>query len=207
MPLPTTYYKITLHFRNTLTSAKANCVLWYLPTSTGSAAPTLTTIATFANNAKTAFSTAISGSTTSDCEMSGLTLKYVNGGAEVEGDNNNGAIGGTESADTLPEEDVYCIQRRTGGIGRNRRGRVFFPFVPVSFVALGGELTTNGKAAAAALATMVKSSLTMNGIPFTPQTIDWKNGQCVPVVQTGYVTATCSRRDRRFPKTLTSVRI
>jgi len=207
MPFPATYLSVTLNFDNTLTSAKATCRLYYLPQSAGAFNPTLANIATFANGFRTAFLAASQPALTADCRLSSVRLRWVSGGTEVEGDNNNGNIVGSASGDTLPEEDVIVIQRRTGLIGRKNRGRVFWPFVPKSFCDEGGELSAAGLAAANGLATMVKSVVTSNGVTFDPQTINFKDGQCKLIVQTGYLTATASRRDRRFPHRMTAVRV
>jgi len=205
MGLPSTYMRVALNFKSNRTSAQAHSVLWYLPTS-GSPTITLANIAAYANDFKTAYGTAVAAALNEDCEMSSVSLKWVTGGNEVEGDNTNGSITGGVVSDVLPEEDVFCIQRRTGKQGRSKRGRIFFPFVPEMFVE-DGELNTDGKAAAAGLASMVKSIVTANGQSFTPKTLDHKNAVLETVVQAGYVTATCSRRDRRFPKVLTSIRV
>lgn len=205
MPLPATYLRVTMNFRNPTTGAKATSVLWYLPASAGTTI-TLANVALFANDFKTAFTSAIQGALSDVAAMDSLTLKWVTGGNEVEGNNNNGAIGGSVGGDCLPEEDVIVIQRRTGKVGRSKRGRIFFPFISEDFVE-DGELNAAGKTAAAALAAMVKSNVTAQGAVFNPKTLDHKNNVLETVVQAGYITATCSRRDRRFPKQLTSIRV
>lgn len=205
MPLPGTYVKVTLHFRNVDTSSQAHCVLWYQMTA--GTTPTLANVGTFANAFKTAFSTAIPPSMAENCEVQKITLKHVTGGSEVEGDNTNGTIAGTvTSSDTLPEEDVVVIQRRTGLVGRNKRGRVFWPYVPETFQA-DGELQGGAITVYTAIATMIKNPVTGSGNTYSPCTLDHKNGILVPVVQTGVVLQICSRRDRRSPKTLSSVRV
>lgn len=205
MGLPATYMRATLNFSDTATGAKAHCVLWYLPTS-GTPSITLANIATYANDFKTAFATAVAAALSQEAQLDSVTLKWVQAGTEIEGQNTNGVVAGTVESENLPEEDVLCIQRRTGLQGRTKRGRIFFPFVPAAFEA-DGELNTTGKAAAAGLAGMVKSTVTANSVSFTPKTLDHKNAVLETVVQAGYITATTSRRDRRFPKQLTSVRV
>lgn len=205
MPFPSTYLSVTCRFKNSVTSALATSRLYYLPQSAFS--PTLANIATFANGFRTAFLTAVTGAHCPDVVMSSVALRWVSGGLEVEGENNNGVIVGTIPGDTLPEEDVLVIHRRTGMIGRQNRGRVFWPFVPKDFVGDGGELSASGILAAVALAGMVKSNVVSNGTTFIPQTIDFKDAVARPVVQSGYLVATGSRRDRRFPKQTVAVRI
>ena len=205
MALPATYTKVTMHFQSNIDLARAHCVLWYLITA-GATVPTLATVSAFASSFKTAFSTALVGALANGCNLTGVTLKYVVDGNEVEGDNTNGTVDGIISGDYLPEEDVLCIQKRTGLVGRSKRGRIFFPFVP-EIHQENGDLNAAGLAAAAGLATMVKSNVVHSSTTFGPHHLDNKNSLLIPIVQTGYVTTICSRRDRRNPKTLTSVRI
>lgn len=206
MPLPATYMKVTLCFRNTNTQSTANCVLWYVAGGSG-VPPTQANISTAANGFKTAYSTAVQAALNEHAEMYKVTLKYVTGGAEMEGDNTNGAVGGGAAGDCLPEEDVICIQKRTGLVGRSKRGRIFFPYVSEDFQN-DGELGPAGVAAASGLATMVKSFVVASPIgEWQPAHLDNKNGILIKITQTGYVLQTCSRRDRRSPKVLQSVRI
>lgn len=204
MPLPATYTKVTMYFSNPTTNAKAQCVLWYL-ISAGTT-PSLSTVVTHANSFRTAYSTAIAAALPTACNLDKVTLRWVSGGSEVEGDNSNGVVAGTVSGDVLPEEDVIVIQRRTGFVGRNKRGRIFFPFVPEAFQA-DGALNSTGLTAAAGLAAMVKSNVVSGATTYNPQTPNWKDGGLLAVTQAGYVTTTCSRRDRRSPKTLFAVHV
>lgn len=206
MGLPATYTRATLHFRNATTTAKATCALYYLIAG-GGTPPTLATIGTFANGFKTAYSAATAPTLVSLCEVSKVTVKYVTGGNEVEGDNTNGIIGGAHpTSDVLPEEDVVCIQRRTGLVGRNKRGRIFWPFVPEA-EQHDGELENTGVQLYAAVAQMVLSDVVAAGTTFHPHTLDHKNSVLVPLVQCGVVLQICSRRDRRFPKVLDSIKV
>jgi len=204
MGLPATYLAVDLAFVNTSQGSHAGVRLWYLPTS-GTPTITLANIATYANDFKTAYATASGAALPDTVELTTVTLKWVSGGNEVEGQNTNGGITGDVGGDVLPEEDVICIQRRTGKQGRSKRGRVFWPYIPESFVE-DGHLNTTGRAAALGLANMVKSVVTANGVSFTAKTLDHKNAVLETIVQAGYVTDTCSRRDRRSPKQLTAVR-
>lgn len=200
MPLPATYVKVTAKFKNTTTGSVANSVFWYLK-DTGPDA-TLSTVTTYANNFKTAYETALSAWLPDACQVQAITFKQVIAGTEVEGQNSNGVIGGSVTGfDILPEEDVLCIQRRTGLVGRNKRGRVFIPYVSEDFQE-DGELNAGGLANALLIATMIKSDVTAGTAVFFPCTPDWKNSVLVPVVQAGIVRQVCSRRDRRDPKVL-----
>lgn len=201
--LPATYTRATLHFENTITTAKATCALYYLITA--GTPPTLATIGTVASGFKTAYSAATAPTLNPDCRVTKVTVKYVSGGNEVEGDNTNGVIAGTHpSSDVLPEETVVCIQRRTGLVGRSKRGRIFWPFVTEDDQA-DGALTEDGQTIFGAVAQMVKSDVIASGITFKPHTLDHKNAVLVPIVQTGVVIELCSRRDRRFPKVLSAI--
>lgn len=205
MPLPATYLKCTLHFRCDDTGSRAQCVLWYLQGS-GAIAPTLSTIAAYANSFMTAFTAGTSAMLAENSRFAKVTLKWVSGGNEVEGDSTLPSVPGTAAGDTLPEEVVVCIQRRTGQIGRNKRGRIFFPYIPEAYQQ-DGNLMGLGVSAATGLAAMVRNKVTHSGGQWEPQTPDWKTGVLVPVVQAGYVEQLCSRRDRRDPKVLTAVRV
>jgi hypothetical protein len=205
MPLPSTYMKVTLLFRNPDTGSRATCVLWYLPTSSIGTV-TNANIVTFANDFKTAFASAVAGALGAPAQCLNVTAKWVSAGNEFEGQNTNGTINGAVSGDILPEEDVICIQRRTGKQGRTKRGRIFFPYVSESFQE-DGELNDAGIAGATALATMVKNLVTANSVQFTPKTLDHKNGVLETVTQAGFPTNTCSRRDRRSPKQMVSIRV
>lgn len=207
MPFPATYLGVSLLFVNDATQAQASCRLFYLPQSSGAFNPSLANITTFANGFRTAYLTAGAAALTTNCRIATVRLRWVSGSNEVEGDNNNGAITGSVTGETLPEEDVIVIHRRTGLIGRRNRGRIFWPFVPEVFSDEGGELTALGLTAAAGLAAMVKSPVTSNAVAFDPYTIDFKDGIARQVVQSGYLTSTASRRDRRFPKRLIPVRV
>lgn len=205
MPLPAIYLRATLNFENDETKAKATCALWY-SNGSGGTSPTLATVSAYANSFRTAYSSAIAGWLPDTCRMTRVTLKWVAAGAEIEGDSTAGPVQGTIAGEVLPEEDVLCVQRRTGLQGRNKRGRVFFPFVSESFQA-DGELNNAGIAAATALANMVKSVVVHSGGNWNPGTVNWKEGQLIGIVQSGFVRQTCSRRDRRYPKQLTSLRV
>lgn len=205
MGTPGTYTRATLLFENLNTNAKATCALWYL--LAGGTPPTLATVVAYANSFKTAYSSAVAPTLSPLCQVTNVTLKYVSGGSEIEGQNSNGAIDGTAaSGENLPEEDVVCIQRRTGLQGRNKRGRVFWPFVQEANQ-LDGRLTDEALSLYLNVATMIKSDVTHAGNIFHPYTLDHKNSVLVPIVQAGVVREICSRRDRRFPKVLTSIRV
>jgi hypothetical protein len=205
MALPSTYMRVTLNYEHIATGAKATNTLWYLPASSIGTV-TLANIVTFANDFKTAFTAAVGGALHDGCRVYKVTAKWVAAGAEFEADNTNGPIAGTVGGDLLPEEVVMCIQRRTGKQGRSMRGRIFFPFISSDFN-LNGELTGPGQLAAGALAIMVKNTLTANSVSMAPQTLNHKLGQLNAVVQSGYPTSLCSRRDRRYPKQLAVIRV
>lgn len=206
MPVPSTYLRATLSFRNVTTGSRAHVALWYLPSSLGATPPSLATVTTYANAFNTAYATAVAAALTTAHQLTSVTLKWVTGGAEVEGDNNNGPVAGTVSGDTLPEVNTMVIQRRTGLVGRMKRGRIFFPYVPESFQD-EGDLSGSGITAAAALAGMVKSDVVASGVTYKPQHFDHKNNVLVPVVQAGYLNQVTTRRDRRSPKQYTPVRV
>lgn len=198
MGLPATYLRVDVLFHKGATGSKAMCTLWYLKAGAGTD-PTLATVASYANDFKTAYSAAISGWLPEDCEMYAVKLKWVSGGNEVEGQNTNGAVGGASPGECLPEEDAVVIQRRTGLQGRSKRGRIFLPYVSEDYQE-DGELNATGKLKAAGVATMVKGQVTAQTVVYDPYTLDRKNGVLVKVVQAGYQNGICSRRDRRFPR-------
>jgi len=195
------YLRVTLNFLDAPTGAKCTSALYYKKTA--GADPVFANIVSIADAFRTAYLTAVPPSLSDSCQVTHLQLDWKGAGTEVQGNSSAGPIVGAVSGEsTLPEEVVAEIQRRTGLQGRNKRGRVFWPFVPESFNEEGGEISTGGLAAYGGVAEMIASNVTAIGTEWIPQTPDYKTGSLTAVIQTRVCTSLLSRRDRRFVKKL-----
>lgn len=199
MGLPASYMKATLIFADTTTQARATVALWYA--HPGGTPPAPATIVSFADDFKTAFEGASLPALPSACALQAVYLIYKSGSTFVDGYSSTAAAAGTVSGDYLPERSAVCIRRRTGLAGRNKRGRIFWPFVPESFQNKG-LIAAAGITAYGDVASMVSNTVTAgpDSNVHVPQHLDHKTSTLVPITNTGFLSEVVSRRDRAYPK-------
>jgi hypothetical protein len=133
------------------------------------------------------------------------TLRWRTGVEDLEQNSTENAAAGTHSVlddagELMPEGNQVVIQRRTGKAGRNKRGRVFIPWV-LEKLANDSTLNAEGLLKYKALATKLSNTVTVPDrgemIPATP---DGKTGVLEQVMECRLVSEIMSRRDRRTPK-------
>lgn len=199
MALPA-HLKVSPIIREIATGKEHRFALYYTAEG-GSTAPTASTIQSIANDFKTAFSTALPPCFTTAHAFSGVDAVYTGGGVQVDARSNIAESAGTVSGDVMPEEVAVLIQRRTGLQGRQRRGRVFIPCVPDSFVT-GSALTS-----AALLVYKAVAEMMIGPVAAGSEETGWNPMQpsptlsvLMPLTQTRVYSEVVSRRDRRFVK-------
>jgi hypothetical protein len=130
-----------------------------------------------------------------------LNVKVVWQGTldQFEGFSTDNSTAGTADQPYMGEEIAVVIQRRTNIRGRNKRGRIFVPFVPVSFC-VRSTLTTAALTKYKAIADAMETNTVSGSVTFVPGTPDFKGSVIEDVKQCRVVTEIMSRRDRRNPK-------
>lgn len=154
---------------------------------------------TFANTLFTTLTVSLEPVLAGQAEFRQIYMKLAGGSDELEAYSTNSPIAGGAAGDMFPEEVAVVIQRRTGKPGRNKRGRIFLPFVPEEF-AVDSTLTATAVGLYKTLATALKTPFVSGGITLSPLTPDFKNSILEPVIQTRVLSEVMSRRQRRFPK-------
>lgn len=144
---------------------------------------------------------------TGSCDFLDVKLRYTNGGTEVEGASTELPVAGTATGETLPEHDAVVIRRKTGTVGRARRGRIFFPFVPEDFVNDEGQLSTGGHTAYAAFATKLNENFVSagTGITLVPVQPVPSLNLLLPVTRVEVVQSVRTRRDRQRENEIVSI--
>lgn len=202
MPLPA-HLAVDVLMSETATGNIGRIRLYYAVVSGDD--PTVENVQGYANDFKAAYNTAVPACLTSAHSFFAVNIRWLGVTADIEAKSNVAGAAGTRAVGVFPEEVAACIQRRTGVKGRQNRGRVFMPFVPLLF-ANGSTLSTTGVEAYQSLGNMIKSNVecedaaTSNVATFAPRTPNFKQGVLNPVVQTRVLSELASRRDRRFVK-------
>lgn len=198
MPLPS-HVRVRVVIQETATGKDHGFVLFYRQNN-GDALDAAN-VQTAANDFKTAYATAIPAVITSSHTLHRVELVQTSGVNQIDAVSNSAAVAGSVSGDVMPEEVAVLIQRRTGLVGRNKRGRVFIPCVPDSFVT-GSGLTSGALTAYTAVATMIKSGVNTNSAVNSFEAVqpDYKTNQLETITQCRAYSEVVSRRDRRFIK-------
>lgn len=197
MPLPA-HLRVRVMVRETATAKIHGFNLYYV---NGGTHPLSEEIQVIANNFKTAFNAAMPGILTTAHEFLGVEVVYTGGGVQLDAMSAVAATAGTVSGDVMPEETAALIQRRTGLQGRAKRGRVFLPCVPDSFVT-GSALTGAALTAYTAVAEMMKNTVVTEVADpdWEPRQPSPSTNALLPITQTRVYSEVVSRRDRRFIK-------
>lgn len=198
MPLPA-HLRVNVMCREIATAKVHKFGLFYVLGS--GTAPDFDTIQTVANDFKTAFAGAMPGVLTTGHDFFGVEVVYTGGGAQIDAVSNTAASTGTVSGDTMPEEVAVLIQRRTGLQGRSKRGRVFVPCVPDSFVT-GSTLTSTAMTAYLGVAEMIKNDVETNAgaLVWESRQPSYATNTLLAITQSRVGLEVVSRRDRRFIK-------
>lgn len=156
----------------------------------------------FANDFMTAYTSAMTDASTTAHHFNRVELIWRDGSSVyVDGISTVASVQCSASGDVLPEQNCVVVQRRTGQPGRNKRGRVFIPFVPESY-ANGSSLSVTGHGAYQAIAGMIASNVTAgpDDSVFIPVTKNYKTATLENVVQGRFLTEIGTRDDRKFIK-------
>lgn len=154
----------------------------------------------FANDFMTAYTSAMTDASTASHHFNRVELIWRDGSSVyVDGISTSASVQCSATGDVLPEQNCVVIQRRTGQPGRNKRGRVFVPFVPELY-SNGSTLNTTGVGAYQAIAGMVASNVTAgpDDSVFIPVTKNYKTATLENVVQGRFLTEIGTRDDRKF---------
>lgn len=143
----------------------------------------------------------IKGILSSDCGYLGLYMRYKTGGTDIEAFSSEGADAGDGDPDPLPDEVCAEIQKRTGQVGRDKRGRYFFSGIS-SAAQADGVLTDGFKPGLAALAAFLGADIAGGTSVLHARHYDRKTNTLIPISQCRPVAVLASRRDRRKPLTL-----
>lgn len=190
-------------FRNTTTFNEASIGVWY--TIGGAYTPAADTIQDVANGLFLQIDNNMGAVLDVDHEFNRIELTWRDGTEQFDAISNEAPFVGVISpAGVMPEEVAVDVQRRTGRAGRQSRGRVFFPFVPSSFV-VGSTLTsaaiTAYQSAAVPLGTTAVISVGGgDNAELTPKHFDRKANVLRQIVGVRVMQEVASRRDRRFIK-------
>lgn len=179
---------------------EANCILYY--TKSSGPGPEPASISDEADWFDAAFRAKMLLCINPDVRWLGTRVRYLTTDLDLEGYSTDGsAVGTAVSDDTEPEEVAVLIQRRTSLPGRNKRGRIFLPFVPSDYLE-GSALneTAIGFYSAVALEIAETQINTATANTWTPVQPNWKDGNLIPVTHTRLDSEVKSRRDRREPK-------
>jgi hypothetical protein len=201
MPLPK-HLKVTLNFRNS-NGALASVALYYR--LDGGDDPTSGSIDNIANDFLTAFTAAPQNCMTTTTTMLSVVTKWNDGVNEVEATSAGSGIAGDLTSDICSERSAVIIQRRTGKVGRNRRGRIFWPFVPETLQAGGALVSTAGTEAYQGIGAMIRNPVTADSQSYVAVQPDFKTNQLFDVTQVFVVTELGSRRDRSYPKKMPKI--
>lgn len=196
MPMNGDYLKVDLNFLGPA-AAPASCRLYYDVTAGG--APDSATMNTLADTFLNKFDTALVQCIPGTCQLVNVRVLWEGNADQFEGFSTDGAQDGTVSSEFFGEEIAVVIQRRTNLRGRNFRGRIFLPFVPLTFVS-ESTLTATAITKYTAFGALMETNTTYGGVTYRPCTPNFKDSSMTPMVQTRLVGEIMSRRDRRFPK-------
>lgn len=191
------HVKVFFEFRHA-DYTRAAVQLYYTET-TGTI--TLANILNAADEIHAIFNAEVISSLISQCTFKTMVRKLTNT-VDIEGAFTDApSSGDIEDSETLPETDAVVMRRRTGKPGRNKRGRIFWPYIPES-LQKDGQLTDDGVDIYKAIAYKLKVPLVLatTGVTLTPVTPDFKTNALEIVTDTQVVGSIMSRRDRMQPK-------
>jgi len=134
-----------------------------------------------------------------DCLFLNTRVLFKDSTKELEGFSTDNSAEGTVASVFMGEEVAVVLQRRTSKPGRSKRGRIFLPFVPVSYSS-ASTLTTTAITKYSAVGTAMEQDVVYDGVSYTPATPNFKDNVLENVTQVRLVGEIMSRRDRRFPK-------
>lgn len=158
-----------------------------------------TNLNTFANTLFTTLQVSVLPCLAPDAEFVQVKIKAFEGSNEFEALSTGAPVSGTATGEMMPEENAVVIQRRTGKIGRSKRGRIFFPFIAEPD-ADDSELTTSAINKFKTLCTAIITPFVGGGMTVNPVTPDFKNGVLETVTQARVVGSIMSQRPRRDPR-------
>lgn len=178
-------------------AAKATCRLYYKPTI--SEPNNDTDMNALADIFFAAFDNLLAAVLADTCFFLNVRVRFLDNTSDLEGFSTDNSEAGAADGTFHGEEIAVVIQRRSNSPGRNKRGRIFLPFVPQTFV---NESSLSGPAVTAykAVATAMEAERTYDGTTYVPCTPNFKDGFLEEVKQCRLVGEIMSRRDRRFPK-------
>lgn len=176
---------------------ECRCRLYYIKTAGPD--PTQAQLDTYANTIFTTLAVSLLACLSDSAQFRQIQMFLRGGAAEMEAYSTAAAADGAVSGDMFPEECAVVIQRRTGLPGRDKRGRIFIPFIGEAD-ADDSTLTAPAVTRFKALATALKTPLVSGGITLSPRTPSFQSGILNPVIQCRVLSEICSRRQRRSPK-------
>lgn len=178
------------------------CRLWYI---LGGSSPQPGTYDTYVNEMMEHFVTAWAGVIPTGHFVAGIHTRWQVDTEEHYITSSNASVEGTVSGgEVLPEECSVIFRRYTGQQERNRRGRIFLPFVPETFQN-NGRINATGQTAYQALAADLKSqvagdSIDGDGLILTPAHANFKQDTLHVISNWTIVVDVHTRRDRKLPK-------
>lgn len=197
MALPM-HFQVQIPWLDSTTGFTASCSVYFRRSAAGE--PAEAELQTFIDGFDTATDNARQAATTESIDCQRCKVKIIGGVTELEvGSAGAGVRMGTVADDVLPEDDAVVIQRRSGLSGRSKRGRIFVPFIPKTFVE-GSHLVPDGYEAFQSVATAFFSDRVIGAITYKPILLDRKNELLVDITAANVVLEICNRRDRYNPK-------
>lgn len=200
MALPE-HVKVTLVFGHN--DQVATCGLYY---SLDSGNITVSNITAVCDELKAAWRGVVIKVISTECRFDGVEVRYHAGAIALDGRSSDAPDAGLGTGDILPEEDCVVLRRHTGLAGRNKRGRIFFPFVCESNQS-ASKLSAGAISDYKDIAYKMKVPmvLAVTGVTMVPQQPDFKGSTFDPVVETAVVVDVLNRRDRRSPKRILAI--
>lgn len=196
MPLPSViaWYDIIVQTKRRLCTSRCYISLSTIPTSQ-------TVLDEIAADLSSQLAPKIKAILSSDCQYAGIVLHSKNGTAELISESGEGADSGDGDAISLPDEVAAEIQKRTGQVGRSKRGRLFFSGLPNTSND-DGVLTADAKTTLGLLAAFIGADITASGTVLHPRHYNRLANTLDIITRCRPVSVFASRRDRRHPLAL-----